>query len=120
MKDYYNTNKERGGTLNKSRARAMTQQERIMAYYNDFPGYYCTPDELKRMVLFGAPITSVRRALTNLTDAGLLVKSNHMKMGEHGKMVHTWRLPRPGEKQKQPPLPFNEAELPQYLKRKAD
>ena len=38
------------------------------------------------------PITSVRRAMTNLTKAGLLEKTGDKVLGEYGVMVNTWKL----------------------------
>lgn len=39
-----------------------------------------------------APITSIRRAITNLTRAGYLVKTNRKKEGLYGMLNHTWQL----------------------------
>ena len=38
------------------------------------------------------PITSIRRAITDLTNAGKLTKTDTMKLGRYGKHVHTWKL----------------------------
>ena len=38
------------------------------------------------------PITSVRRAITNLTTAGELVKTNNTVTGMYGKPEHLWSL----------------------------
>lgn len=40
------------------------------------------------------PITSIRRAITNLTNDGELVKHDRMRMGDYGKDNHTWSLGR--------------------------
>jgi len=37
-----------------------------------------------------APITSVRRAITDLTTEEKLVKTDIMKKGKYGKEVHCW------------------------------
>jgi hypothetical protein len=36
------------------------------------------------------PLTSVRRAITNLTDQGHLIKSNKKTMGRYGKPQYCW------------------------------
>ena len=36
-------------------------------------------------------LTSVRRAMSNLTEMGLLEKTKHMKKGVYGKKVFCWR-----------------------------
>jgi hypothetical protein len=40
----------------------------------------------------GEPITSTRRALTNLLDAGLVVKLDETQKGMFGKSEHLWRV----------------------------
>jgi hypothetical protein len=38
------------------------------------------------------PITSIRRAITNLTDRGLLEKTPNFKVERYGKTNHLWKL----------------------------
>jgi hypothetical protein len=38
------------------------------------------------------PITSIRRALTNLTEQGLLVKTDLQRMGAKGKPEYIWKV----------------------------
>ena len=89
---YYNTNNETGDTLAESKKKAETQEEVVLAFFKNNPGQRFIPSELGEFVLPGVPLTSVRRALTNLASAGKLVKSPVMQEGSFGKMVHTWRL----------------------------
>ena len=37
------------------------------------------------------PLTSIRRAMTDLTAEGMLVKTDYRVEGSYGKKVHTWR-----------------------------
>ena len=92
MSDYYNTNNETGETLAKSRDRAKTQQDSILAFFMAHPNDHFSPDFIALNVLPEAPLTSVRRAITNLTSEGKLDKTDTMTMGRYGKKVHTWRL----------------------------
>jgi Fe2+ or Zn2+ uptake regulation protein len=94
MRDYFNTNRETGETLQRSRNNAQTQQEQILDFYiqNDHP---FSPDEIRENVFNNScPLTSVRRAITNLTDAGELEKTGIMQIGTFGKQVNTWKLKR--------------------------
>ena len=87
---YYNTNNESGETLVKSKATTVSQEDKIYEYFKTslIP---VAPHCL--MGLFeNTPITSVRRAVTNLEKRGKLVKTERMVMGSYGKIVHTWRL----------------------------
>ena len=67
---YYNTNRETGSTLSLSWGKANKQEHYGKRY----------------------PLTSIRRAISNLTDNGKLMKLERMVMGNYGKKVHTWRL----------------------------
>lgn len=37
-------------------------------------------------------LTSVRRSITNLTNAGVLVRASRLHDGPYGRPEHTWRL----------------------------
>jgi hypothetical protein len=37
-------------------------------------------------------LTSVRRSITNLTNAGALVRASRMHEGPYGRLEHAWRL----------------------------
>jgi hypothetical protein len=92
MKSYFNTNAENGGALSVSKERAIRQQNRILSFFMSFPGQNFTPEEIHK-ALYGdnTPLTSVRRAITNLTQAGKLVKTDDMKVSSFGKKTHSWR-----------------------------
>jgi hypothetical protein len=89
---YYNTNRESGDRLARSEARAQTQDDRVLVFFQDHPGTGFAPHEVQSVVLPDAPLTSVRRAISNLTKRGLLVKTTHMLEGTFDKEVHTWVL----------------------------
>jgi len=88
---YYNTNNEKGDVLKKSKAKVSRQERMILAMFQSVGGRHA-PHHVLAQFGHKYPITSIRRALTNLADAGLLEKTDHMTMGNYGKMVHTWRL----------------------------
>jgi len=89
---YYNTNKETGDTLLKSRGNTQSQENVILTHFKGATYTICAPHELEFLFDGRVPITSIRRALTNLEKAGKLVKTDVMVMGTYGKMVHTWAL----------------------------
>lgn len=93
MNHYFNTNNEEGEELDKSEEHAKTQEEKILEFLDSHSGSY-TPDEIHRLVLPNAVLTSVRRALTNLTTKGKLEKTSEMREGNYGKKVHTWKRKR--------------------------
>ena len=93
MKGYYNTNHEVGDELAESREKASRQRDLVLALFRSNPGASMAPHQVLRAVaVAGTPITSIRRAMTDLTALGHLEKTSDMVMGDFGKKVHTWRL----------------------------
>ena len=91
---YYNTNKEAGETLKASRKKAATQEERILEFFKRHSRSELCPFEVAHILFPGTPITSIRRAMTNLTKKGYLEKLDKFKPGAYGKQNHVWRLTR--------------------------
>ncbi len=89
---YYNTNKDTGETLSNSQVITVSQEDRIYEYCKTFKPYDIAPHHLTGLFSENTPITSIRRALTNLEKWGKLIKTDRMVMGSYGKMVHTWRI----------------------------
>lgn len=92
---YYNTNKESGKTLDYSRMKANRQEKKVLEFFQSNQSEErFSPEDILEKVDFGkpVPITSVRRAMTNLTKAGHLKKTAYMKVGNFGKRVHTWQV----------------------------
>lgn len=89
---YYNTNKETGTALENSKRRAISQEDVIMGLFRE--GDLLSPDEVLNICNEEKSylLTSIRRALTNLTTKGLLVKNDVFKIGRYGKKTHTWSL----------------------------
>jgi hypothetical protein len=90
---YFNTNNETGEVLMNSEIKAKNQEDLIMTYFRTYKDWCLTPFELqKRLNLFNVPITSIRRAMTNLTRKGFLIKSVQMRNGIYGKLNYCWEL----------------------------
>ena len=62
--------------------------------FADNPDRALTPFEVWAAVLPDVPITSVRRAITCLTDDGKLEKVNRLKPERYGKPNYLWKLKR--------------------------
>jgi hypothetical protein len=89
---FYNTAHAEDRTREKLR---ISNQERIiLGFFQARPFETFTPAEVQS----GCPdlgmtlLTSVRRAVTDLTDMGLLEKTRIMRDGGYGVKTHTWRL----------------------------
>ena len=92
---YYNTNNETGDVLRRSIDSSTKQEEVIIARFNHYKRNL-SPDEIQGILVDNSettyPITSIRRAMTNLTNDGKRKKTNIMKKGVWGKMTHTLKL----------------------------
>jgi hypothetical protein len=91
---FYNTTGLAGKQLERRIEQAESQEEAVEALFEAHPAAALTPFEVQEAALPGSPITSVRRAITNLTGEGVLRKTDHQKEGPHGDPNCTWTLAR--------------------------
>lgn len=92
MNNYYNTNNETGSKLKESNQKAETQQEIILRMFKSKIRLTAS-DAWKIYDPNGiTPITSIRRAITNLCKDGKLLKTTEMKEGLYGKREHIYKI----------------------------
>ena len=94
---YYNTNNEKGEQLNESRSSTKTQNEIILDIFNTFREEYgLTPSEVEGILISHHekewPLTSIRRAMSTLTDEGKLTKTSKLRKGKYNKNEHIWKF----------------------------
>ena len=101
---YHNTTNLNGEELKEAKRNAVTQEENVIDIFEHLTIVYgkeqlLTPSRIESQwinLLRGRkrfpPITSIRRALTNLTKKGKLEKTNKMEVGKYGKPEHCWKL----------------------------
>ena len=89
---YYNTNNEKGKTLNQSIAKTETQEEIIYKMF--LKHKRLSASSVWRMFdeKTNTPLTSVRRAITNLCYDKKLVKTEDKSIGVYGKKEHIYKL----------------------------
>ena len=99
---YYDTTHIRSDVLREMRVKARSQEEAVMKYL-DFMGSQVrdfTPSELWRDVFRSrVPLTSVRRAITDLTREGRLWKTSETRQGEYGRPEGVWKRAEMGDRQ---------------------
>jgi hypothetical protein len=98
---YHNTTDSGGPDKRRYESKAKSQEEKVLRYFKNTARRGLTPSEVRRIVFAGIPpITSVRRAITNLTDRGKLIKTDEQKKGPEGRPEYVWRLPTQQYKQR--------------------
>lgn len=86
---FYNTTSERNPQLKMFEGKAATQEDVVAEYFARVPE--ATPSAIQANCLPNAPMTSIRRAMTNLTNRGILRKSSEKRMGKYGRPEHVWK-----------------------------
>jgi len=91
---FYNTIKQTGQLLLNYRERAANQND-IVLYVFQIQQQPLTPFEVQNELEkkgYHWPITSIRRAITSLTDDGKLRKLEILKNEMYGKPNHQWEV----------------------------
>jgi Fe2+ or Zn2+ uptake regulation protein len=94
MRRFYNTIGLYEGELESANLQAKTQEDLILQVFQNNPDTLFTPFGLQgELEAMGKnyPITSIRRAITNLTKRGFLVKTIAKKPGIYGQLNFLWR-----------------------------
>ena len=93
MRVFHNTTDLQGEELAKREFRAGSQTAEILTYFQLFPDHSFTPWELQeRMNIRHAPITSIRRAISDLTKQGYLEKTSEKRPGQYNDLCYAWKL----------------------------
>lgn len=89
---YFNTNRLEGAELAEAERDTRRQESVVLAFFRARPGQPFTPDQVWANAFTAAtPLTSIRRAITVLTNRGVLVKTERMRQGRYGKPAHCWK-----------------------------
>lgn len=85
---YHNTNGLEGEELQLAMFKAVTQEQRVLLVFRKEA--LLTPEDVHRHFPAGTPLTSVRRAMSNLTKRGVLRKTIIRTRGKYNAPVHYW------------------------------
>ena len=89
---FYQTIDQVGSALKESNKKASKQEDLIYSLF-----VKCNQPLSPSMVLsqsgMNCPITSIIRAMTDLTNSGRIVKTDRQVRGMYGKAEHLWELP---------------------------
>ena len=90
MTSYHNTTNLSGPALSRAECKAQTQEDRVLAVFDASLSGMLIPEDVLTHMPQGTPLTSVRRAISNLTERGLLRKTSQMRQGKYGAPIHHW------------------------------
>ena len=95
---YYNTTNENGSLLQTNMKQANNQEQLTLAVFQTYPNENLSANEVWAFLIDNesineqTPLTSIRRAITDLTNEGKIVKTNRKVLGSAGRKTYTWRL----------------------------
>ncbi len=87
---HHNTTKETGQVLLDFTEQAEKQDDLVLKFLKHHKGKSFTPFQLHEFILCDAPITSLRRALSNLTKAEKIVMLQEKETEKYGRPNHKW------------------------------
>jgi len=88
---HHDTTRARGD-LPKLEAAAKTQDEAVAALFKRYYPLSLSPSQAHKALCTKAPITSIRRAINNLTRDGVLEKTDQQSKGPYGMRECRWVL----------------------------
>lgn len=94
---YHNTTQMTGAALLEAVRAARNQDEAVLAIF-ERAGRPLTPSDVWRMTSDAGhrwPLTSIRRAITNLTTDERLVRLDFQRTGVYGRPEHLWAVATP-------------------------
>lgn len=89
---YHNTTSLAGSELLAAAQAAQRQDDAVLAVFHA-TGRAMTPSDVWRITTDAGhrwPLTSIRRAITNLTTAGALERLDHTRVGPYGRPECVW------------------------------
>lgn len=87
---FHNTTESTGAELARFERQAQNQEQVIARLFRARSQSAMTPSQVWGLLDTRAPLTSIRRAMTNLANAGVLVKTPAQVLGPYGKPEHRW------------------------------
>ncbi len=88
---YHDSTNIIGPAIDRYKYIALSQDQQVLKFMRSCPGFTFSAEDVHN-VLFGpnVPLTSTRRAMSNLTRDGLIVKTADQVIGQYGRPVCKW------------------------------
>jgi len=97
-KMYYNTTNENGLNYKSNLKQATNQEQLTLAVFQTYPNDNLSANDVWKFLIENetineqTPLTSIRRAISDLTNRNRLVKTDKKVLGGAGRKTYTWRL----------------------------
>ena len=97
-KMYYNTTNEKGSLLKRNIIHAANQEQLTLAVFQTYSNDNLSAYDVWQFLIDNesineqTPLTSIRRAITDLSNKDTLVKTHMKVLGAAGRSTYTWRL----------------------------
>lgn len=89
---FHNTTRESKSEVAKLENKALTQEEKILEIFEQSSGDLLSASDIYNdYFIKSVPITSIRRALSNLYHQGYITKTNHKQEGLYGRPEVLWK-----------------------------
>lgn len=93
LEKFHNTTNETGEQLKQRQIRAGSQNRKVLDFFKSHSYQNFTPFEVwKWLGINNQPITSIRRAMSDLTNMDYLVRTNIKRMGQWNEPCFAWQL----------------------------
>lgn len=95
---FHNSIELTGKPLEKAEKKAVTQEDKVYIFFIRKAGKEYTPWEVYQALTHtgvihrNTPEQSIKRAITNLTTSGKLIKTDIRRIGKYGTLNFTWKL----------------------------
>ena len=96
---FHNTTNLESSELQEATSKALTQDEEVLHLFRVFDKLTLTPERIHKYLqdtnpnkYRNVPLTSIRRAFSNLKRKGLIYKTDAMVRGNYGMKVNSWKL----------------------------
>ena len=90
---YFNTTGLKNPELNECKEKAKSQDELVLAFFQRHEGVNFNWEEVYRyMKLPGVPDSSIKRAISDLKEAGNIVWSGNWRKSRYGRRCRCWKL----------------------------
>jgi len=95
---YYNTTNENGLNYKSNLKQATNQEQLTLAVFQTYPNDNLSAYDVWKFLIDNesineqTPLTSIRRAISDLTNRNRLVKTDKKVLGGAGRKTYTWRL----------------------------